>query len=133
LQLTATEGGISVGLLRLGIVPMVLPKIQKNCGHQNLAHQSNCCMECGRYKKFTIKTIGSAYTQMHEYSQGLAVVSFVNCVIKVRPGDDLNTLIAMSRVGTVILYNVQLNGWTTTNQSLLPTYIFLRWISKIKI
>ncbi len=83
------------------------------------------------FQNRSIKAIGSANTQVHAHPLGLAHVVFDNCVVKVRLGSDLDRLIALSRIGPVSLHNIQSSGWISTRETLLPAYVFLRWISSM--
>jgi hypothetical protein len=83
------------------------------------------------FQNRNITAIGSANTQVHAHPLGLAHVVFDNCVVKVRLGSDLDRLIALSRIGPVSLHNIHSSGWITTRETLLPAYVFLRWISSM--
>ena len=82
--------------------------------------------------KCTFLAVGSCNTQMHPNPLGLARVTFENCVVQVRPGRDLEQLIAFSRIGPVLLCNVSANGWFSSSRTLLPGFIFLRWVSTMQ-
>lgn len=86
----------------------------------------NCFQDCN----FT--TLGRANTKVHSHPMGLAHVFFSNCVVKVRRGHDLEKIIDLSRNGPVKLWNIQSSGWITSNESLLPAFVFLRWISSME-
>jgi hypothetical protein len=82
--------------------------------------------------KYNFLAVGSCNTQMHPHPLGLARVTFENCVVQVRPGHDLEQLIAFSRIGAVQLCNVSADGWISTSRTLLPGFIFLRWVSTMQ-
>jgi hypothetical protein len=86
----------------------------------------------GNYQTCSIKTAGSAQAKPHDHPQGLTQVHFQNCVLKVRPGNDLDQLLALSTKGPVHLFNVQTNGWIQSGPLLLPAFILLRWMSEIQ-
>jgi hypothetical protein len=83
------------------------------------------------FQSRSFTAIGSANTQMHAHPLGLAHVFFDNCVVKMRLGHDLDRLIALSRIGPVSLHNIQSSGWIPSRETLLPAYVFLRWISSM--
>jgi hypothetical protein len=83
------------------------------------------------FQNCSCTTMGSANTQVHAHPMGLAHVVFENCVVKVRLGFDLDRLIALSRIGPVSLHNIHSSGWIPTGETLLPAYVFLRWISSM--
>jgi hypothetical protein len=86
----------------------------------------------GYHQACNITTAGSAQAKPHDHPQGLTHVHFDNCVVKVRPGFDLDQLLANSIDGPVHLLNVQTTGWIQSGAILLPAFVLLRWISSIK-
>lgn len=95
------------------------------------ADQDGAVADHSFFQNRSFTAIGSANTQVHAHPLGLAHVVFDNCVVKVRLGSDLDRLIALSRIGPVSLHNIQSSGWITTRETLLPAYVFLRWISSM--
>jgi hypothetical protein len=87
--------------------------------------------EHGHFQKKCFMTAGNSNTRFHSHPEGLAEVTFDNCVVKVRRGHDLERLVTLSRTGNVQLLNVTSNGWITTTHSLLPAFVYLRWISNM--
>ena len=84
------------------------------------------------FQECNFTTFGRANTKVHSHPMGLAHVFFSNCVVKVRRGHDLEKIIDLSRNGPVKLWNIQSSGWITSNESLLPAFVFLRWISSME-
>jgi hypothetical protein len=83
----------------------------------------------GNYQNCSIKTAGSAQAKPHDHPQGLTHVHFGNCVVKVRTGNDLDQIVALSSKGPVKLFNVKTNGWMISGETLKPSFIFERWMS----
>lgn len=86
----------------------------------------------GYHQTCNIMTAGSAQAKPHAHALGLTHVHFDNCVVKVRPGFDLDQLLASSIDGPVHLLNVQTTGWIRSGALLLPAFVLLRWISSIQ-
>jgi hypothetical protein len=84
------------------------------------------------FQKCNFTTFGSANTKVHSHHMGLAQVFFSNCVVKVRRGHDLDKMVDLSRIGPVKLCNIQSSGWIESDQSLLPAFLFLRWMSSME-
>jgi hypothetical protein len=84
------------------------------------------------FQKCNFTTFGRANTKVHAHPLGLAHVFFSNCVVKVRRGDDLEKMIDLGNIGPVKLWNIESSGWIASNESLLPAFVFLRWISSME-
>ena len=93
--------------------------------HHDPLNDHNCFQDC------CFIAIGRANVKVHTHSLGLAQVFFKNCVVKVRLGEDLDLLVGLSRSGHVHLHNIQTNGWIVTDATLLPSFVFLRWLSSM--
>jgi hypothetical protein len=91
----------------------------------------NSLQNHGFYQKSNIKTAGIALAKPHNHVQGLTQVIFDNCLIQVRPGKDLDQLLAKSIDGPVHLIGVQTNGWIESNAKLLPAFIYHRWLTSM--
>jgi hypothetical protein len=83
------------------------------------------------FHKCNFTTFGRANTKVHSHPMGLAQVFFSNCVVKVRRGHDLEQLIDLSKIGPVQLKNIESSGFITSVESLLPAFVFHRWISSM--
>ena len=93
--------------------------------HHDPLNDHNCFQDC------CFIAIGRANVKVHTHSLGLAQGFFKNCVVKVRLGEDLDLLVGLSRSGHVHLHNIQTNGWIVTDATLLPSFVFLRWLSSM--
>lgn len=86
----------------------------------------------GYFKKSCrIVTIGRPNIKLHHHPLGLVQVVFSNCVVKVRLGDDFEQLKKLSRTGSVKLGNLESYGWFCTAETMLPVFIYLRWMSNM--
>ena len=85
----------------------------------------------GYFKHHSIQTVGNPNTKIHDDPQGLAQLKFDNCVVKVRQGPDLDRLTMLGRAGPVQLHTVMSCGWIATDRSLLPAFVYLRWVSSM--
>jgi hypothetical protein len=85
----------------------------------------------GYHQDGNITTAGSAQAMPHDHPQGLTQVHFGNCVVKVRTGNDLDQMVALSSKGPVNLFNVKTNGWMISGETLKPSFIFERWMSAV--
>jgi hypothetical protein len=105
--------------------------------HDVLNENDHCCFEHDLWNDHIgchdccFTTIGRASIKVHVHPLGLAQIIFDNCVVKVRLGHDLDLLEALSNSGPVQLHNIQTNGWIPINRTLLPSFVFLRWLSSI--
>jgi hypothetical protein len=88
-------------------------------------HVQNSCRDC------CFTTIGRGNIKIHVHPLGLAQIIFDNCVVKVRLGHDLDLLVCLSSFGPVQLHNIRSIGWIPTNRTLLPSFLFLRWLSSM--
>ena len=87
----------------------------------------------GYYQWCNIQTAGAARTKPHHHTLGLTQVIFNNCMIQVRPGEDLEKLLAKSIDGPVRIINVRTNGWAEAGAALLPAFVFHRWLSHVQL
>jgi len=85
----------------------------------------------GYFKQHSIQTVGNPNTKIHDDPMGLAQLKFDNCVVKVRQGHDLDRLTILGRAGPVQLHTVMSCGWIATDRSLLPAFVYLRWVSSM--
>ena len=88
-------------------------------------HVQNSCRDC------CFTTIGRGNIKIHDHPLGLAQIIFDNCVVKVRLGHDLDLLVNLSCFGPVQLHNIRCIGWIPTHRTLLPSFLFQRWLSSM--
>jgi hypothetical protein len=74
-------------------------------------------------------TLGRPVVRVHQHAAGLTELHFVNCIVKVRVGNDLDDLIRCSANGAVALRNLSTNGWVTNCVTVLPSFVFLKYLS----
>jgi hypothetical protein len=99
---------------------------------QNLAARRNHLTDHGFFqKRRSINTIGIPIIKRHANPLGLVQLEFSNCVVKVRLGHDFEQLITFSSAGSVHLSNVESCGWFGAAESMLPVFLYLRWISSM--
>lgn len=96
------------------------------------ASKSNQMNDHNFFQKCNFRTFGSANTKVHSHPKGLTQVFFSNCVVKVRRGHDLDKMVTLSRIGPIKLCNIQSSGWIASDESLLPAFLFLRWMSSME-
>jgi hypothetical protein len=78
-------------------------------------------------------TLGQPLVKTHRLDAGLTELQFENCVLKVRVGRDLNEIIRCSSTGPVYLSNLSTNGWAANSDTLLPSFIFIKYISSFTL
>ena len=78
-------------------------------------------------------TSGQPLVIAHRLDAGLTELQFENCVLKVRVGCDLNEIIRCSSTGPVYLRNLSTNGWAANSDTLLPSFIFIKYISSLTL
>ena len=86
----------------------------------------------GYFQKCSIKTVGVPNIQIHAHPLGLTELKFDNCAVRVRKGADLTLLIKLGMAGRVQLRNVNSCGWIATDRTLLPAFVFIRWMSSMR-
>jgi hypothetical protein len=80
----------------------------------------------------SLNPLDADVTEVHSHPKGLAQVFFSNCVVKVRRGHDLDKMVTLSRIGPVKLCNIQSSGRIASDESLLPAFLFLSWMSSLE-
>jgi len=83
------------------------------------------------FRRADFVTLGQPIVKTHRFVAGLTELQFQNCVVKVRIGYDLSELIRRSSFGSVALRNLSTNGCVP--DTLLPTFIFIKYISSFSI
>jgi hypothetical protein len=83
----------------------------------------------GFYRFADFTALGRPIVRAHQHAAGLTELHFDNCCVKVRVGIDLNDLIRCSANGKVALRNLSTNGWVTNSSTLLPSFVFLKYLS----
>jgi hypothetical protein len=73
--------------------------------------------------------LGRPVVRVHQHAAGLTVLHFDNCIVKVRVGIDLDDLIRCSANGAIHLRNLSTNGWVTNCFTVLPSFVFLKYLS----
>jgi hypothetical protein len=106
--------------------------------HDVLNENDHCCFEHDVQNDHHIgcndccfRTIGRGNIKIHVHPLGLAQIIFDNCVVKVRLGHDLDLLVNLSCFGPVQLHNIRCIGWIPTHRTLLPSFLFQRWLSSM--
>ena len=84
-----------------------------------------------QYRDFV--TSGQPFVKAHRLEACLTELQFENCVVKVRVGRDLNEIIRCSSTGSVYLRNLSTNGWAANSHTLLPSFIFIKYISSFTL
>ena len=100
--------------------------------HRASAHPTAKQETHGSFKICSIKTVGNPSIKTHAHPLGLTELIFDNCAVKVRKGVDLSLLIKLGTAGKVLLLNVHSCGWVATNRTLLPAFVFIRWMSSMR-
>jgi hypothetical protein len=134
IRFTAAEGGIVEQLAQSEHLP--LEASSAGCAFENADSggdiaNSYCLKDHNFFQNCSFTTIGSASVKVHVHPLGLAQIIFNNCVVQVRLGHDFERLVALSRSGPVLLQNIQTNGWIATYKTLLPAFVFRRWMSSM--
>lgn len=73
--------------------------------------------------------LGRPVVRVHQHAAGLTELHFDNCIVKVRTGIDLDDLIRCSANGAVALRNLSTNGSVTNCFTVLPSFVFLKYVS----
>ena len=85
----------------------------------------------GYYRYADFIALGRPVVRAHRHEAGLTELHFDNCVVKVRVGPDLNDIIRYSANGhrVVAFSNLSTNGWFTNRLTVLPSFVFLKYLS----
>ena len=85
----------------------------------------------GYYRYADFIALGRPVVRAHRHEAGLTELHFDNCVVKVRVGPDLNDIIRYSANGhrVVVFSNLSTNGWVTNSLTVLPSFVFLKYLS----
>ena len=86
----------------------------------------------GFLKRMDWVAVGQPIIKPHKHAAGLTTLMFQNCVIKIRVGDELNQIIILSKTGEVHMLNLFTKGWEPSNQTLLPAFIFEKYLSSVE-
>ncbi len=78
-------------------------------------------------------TKGRPRVSHHQLAQGLSLLHYDNCVVKMRVGHDLDALVTKSSHGAVRFSNLQTYGWAAHNSTQIPTFIFIKYISSFAL
>jgi len=81
------------------------------------------------YNRADFTALGRPVVRVHQHPAGLTELHFDNCIVKVRAGIDLDDLIRCSANGVVALRNLSTNGWVTNSFTVLPSFVFLKYLS----
>ena len=81
------------------------------------------------YNRADFTALGRPVVRVHQHPAGLTELHFDNCIVKVRAGIDLDDLIRCSANGAVALRNLSTNGWVTNSFTVLPSFVFLKYLS----
>jgi len=85
----------------------------------------------GFFKRLSFVAVGQPSIKAHRFDGGLTELWFINCVLKVRVGDDLDKIVRLSISGQISFENLSTNGWIPSHRTLLPAFIFVRYISSV--
>jgi hypothetical protein len=83
----------------------------------------------GYYQRAEFIALGQPLVKAHMHPAGLSELQFENCFVKVRVGHDLEQLMRCSKTGSVAMWNLTTNGWASNGTSMLPSFIFVKYIS----